>query len=45
LIFLGEDELDVEVSEVNQIDYDAVKNRLLAQPENSVFITTISGKN
>lgn len=45
LFFLGDNELDVEVSEVKQIDFDAVKRKLLAYPGNSVFITTVHGRN
>lgn len=43
IFFLGEQECDVEVSEVKQIDFDNVKRRL--KNGKSVFMTTIFGGN
>ena len=40
IFFLGEQECDVEVSEVKQIDFDNVKRRL--KDGKSVFMTAIS---
>lgn len=43
LFFLGENEYDVEVSEVKQIDFDNVKRQLL--DGKSVFMKSMSRKN
>lgn len=43
LFFLGENEYDVEVSEVKQIDFDIVKRQLL--DGKSVFMKSMSRKN
>ena len=43
LFFLGKEELDVEVIEVNKIDFDDLKRQL--KNGKSVFMTTVPERN